>query len=115
MSRNTAVALAAIGILGGLFGLSVGPTLRAQQPGTAVQSGQPGGAPGRYQIVISTNVRADTFLLDTATGKTWTHGQATELEGDPSAWVFDDRLDNRAQLLAWAAAHKSKQQVPEAK
>ena len=28
---------------------------------------------GRYQIVMNPNVRADTFLLDTETGKTWVH------------------------------------------
>jgi hypothetical protein len=27
--------------------------------------------PGRYQIVMNPQIRADTFLLDTATGKIW--------------------------------------------
>ena len=34
-------------------------------------------APGRYQIVINPTVRADTFLLDSETGRVWQMTQYT--------------------------------------
>jgi hypothetical protein len=49
--------------------------------------------PGRYQIVFSPHLRADTFLLDTATGRVWSHPQFTAYEGDPTAWNLEKRFD----------------------
>lgn len=48
---------------------------------------------GRYQIVFSPHVRADTFLLDTVTGRVWSHAQYTSYEGNPSAWDLEHRHD----------------------
>jgi hypothetical protein len=55
----------------------------------------------RYQIVISPHLRADTFLLDTTTGRVWTPTQYTSYEGDPKAWSVVPRLDNREAERTW--------------
>lgn len=59
--------------------------------------------PGRYQIVFNPNVRADTFLLDTATGRVWGHPSFTAYEGDPTAWQLEKRFDDEEE---WT--HKKK-------
>lgn len=64
--------------------------------------------PGRYQIVINPNLRADTFLLDTQDGKIWRMTKYGQLEGDPIAWEFEIRLDNGQQLNAWYSAMPKK-------
>ena len=55
--------------------------------------------PGRYQIVFSPLVRADTFLLDTATGRVWTHPTFSAYEGDPSAWNLEKRFDTEDEWI----------------
>jgi hypothetical protein len=60
--------------------------------------------PGRYQIVLSPLARADTFLLDTHTGRVWQRSQFSELNGEPSAWVPMDKLDDHDQIMTWAMA-----------
>jgi hypothetical protein len=65
-------------------------------------------AVGRYQILYNPNVRADTFLLDTQTGKVWTPTQFSQFKHVPTAWLIQDRIDNDAQLLDW-----SKRQTPQ--
>jgi hypothetical protein len=40
---------------------------------------------GRYQIVFSSHARADTFLLDTQTGKIWARTSFTFLGGRPAS------------------------------
>lgn len=57
---------------------------------------------GRFQIIMNPHVRADTFLLDTQTGRIWQRAQYSELNGDPDAWVIMDRLDDADQMMAWA-------------
>jgi hypothetical protein len=49
--------------------------------------------PGRYQIVMSSVVARNTFLLDTATGKVWQLIEYTDLVGNPTAWKPMFRLD----------------------
>ena len=64
---------------------------------------QPVSATGRYQIFFSpSGARADTFLVDTSTGRTWRiayRSVGTTIE--PSAWVIQDRLDSPEELKAW--------------
>jgi hypothetical protein len=54
---------------------------RAQQPARPAVASH---SLGRYQIVINPEVRADTFLLDTETGRIWKPAQYTNLVDDPS-------------------------------
>jgi hypothetical protein len=63
--------------------------------------------PGRYQIVMRTDIRADTFLLDTQTGKTWVHVEWADLKGNPVLWQYIDRMDNHQEYLEWF-----KRQIP---
>lgn len=56
---------------------------------------------GRYQIVINTEVRADTFLLDTQTGRTWKPIAYTDIKGSPTVWKYQDKVDNYDQLMQW--------------
>jgi hypothetical protein len=58
--------------------------------------------PGRYQIVINPQMRADTFLLDTATGKVWQLIKFSDIENQPTAWRYMDRLDNSMEVMLWA-------------
>ena len=54
--------------------------------------------PGRYQIVINPQARADTFLLDTATGRVWQLIKYGDLNGEPPAWQLMKRIDNDLDL-----------------
>jgi hypothetical protein len=56
-------------------------------------SAQEGEKFGRYQIVINPSMRADTFLLDTQSGKIWRLEKFLELNGEPTIWVLMDRFD----------------------
>lgn len=69
---------------------------------------QQGGVAGRYQIVINPEVRADTFLLDTATGRTWKPVVFSSLEGDPVAWVYEDKLDDDAAIAQFRQLFRAK-------
>jgi hypothetical protein len=50
--------------------------------------------PGGYQIVINPQIRADTFLLDTATGRMWTIVKYVDRQGEPAVWEQMGRMDN---------------------
>ena len=63
---------------------------------------------GRYQVVFSPWMRADTFLLDTQTGRMWKPVQYTDLEGEPTVWQYVERLDTAAEFLNWSRGFKSK-------
>ena len=56
---------------------------------------------GRYQIVLSPNVRADLFLLDTQTGRIWQRQTLSDVPDHPDAWFIQDRLDSHAEANAW--------------
>lgn len=58
--------------------------------------------PGRYQIVINPEYRADVFLLDTETGRTWVRTEITNLDGHPSIWMPKDRIDCDEQFTEWS-------------
>ena len=75
-------------------------------------SGQNG--EGRFRIFFSPHVRADTFLVDTQTGRVWRLTQFTGLNGEPAAWVPMSRLDNPEDQAAFVRANGGKQspQIP---
>jgi hypothetical protein len=54
--------------------------------------------PGRYQIVFNSQVRADTFMIDTATGTVWQMVKFTDLTDGPTVWQIMKRIDNEADL-----------------
>ena len=54
--------------------------------------------PGRYQIVMSTVVRADAFLLDTTSGRTWQLTKVTDYVGDPLVWMEVDAIDSKGEI-----------------
>jgi hypothetical protein len=55
-------------IVAGVFGLS---TEAFSQENISIEKTNIEPGTGRYQIIINPNVRADTFLIDTTTGRTW--------------------------------------------
>lgn len=97
-------------LIGGLLGAGIIAAFRS--PGVAYAEGTTVAAPsgtqgGRYQIIFNpSGVRADTFLLDTQTGRIWRPTKYTDLKGEPTAWVYEDRLDTLAQIRAFAAAYE---------
>lgn len=85
--------------------------LLAQSSRPATPSPRPS-QPARFQIVINPAARADTFLLDTATGTIWQRTKYTDLPGQPEIWQIQDRADSQVDLLAWAADHQPKPPAP---
>jgi hypothetical protein len=61
---------------------------------------------GRYQIVINPNIRADTFLLDTQSGKVWIPVVCSNCNGEPSRWMYMDRVDNEKESDSWIDKQK---------
>jgi hypothetical protein len=55
--------------------------------------------PGRYQIIFNPQVRADTFMIDTATGRVWQMVKFTDLTDGPTVWQIMKRLDNEVDLI----------------
>lgn len=56
-------------------------------------------AAARYQIVFSPRTERNTYLLDTATGRTWAQVTFTDLNGEPTVWVLVDRIDADSDRL----------------
>lgn len=54
---------------------------------------------GRFQIVMRDGVRADTFLLDTQEGKVWQMTTITDIEGQPTVWLFMERIDSNTDYV----------------
>lgn len=63
----------------------------------------------RYRIVINSNVRADTFLLDTETGKTWVQTVYTDLKGEPTVWMYREHIDDEQSYMTWLRTQSLKQ------
>ena len=57
--------------------------------------------PGRYQIVLNPQARADTFLLDTATGRVWRAVNYHSRVGEPTIWEWMDRVDGWSEFEAF--------------
>ncbi|MGC1617853.1 MAG: hypothetical protein WA765_05135 [Candidatus Acidiferrum sp.] len=85
--------------------LIVGVTsfLMGQAAPTAVKQQASPSQLGRYQIVFNPNVRADCFLLDTQTGNTWIQTAITDVKGNPTIWLYRERVDNQSQFMNWYA------------
>jgi hypothetical protein len=108
MSKNhlpvtVAVALTAAGILLVQKGIDTAQA-QTRQPTAPTATRD-----GRFQIIFSpSGLRADTFLLDTQTGRAWRKVQYTDLETEPDVWKLEDRVDSQAEPMAWAAGYRSK-------
>ena len=86
--------------------------LLAQSTYSAAPQARPSSSAGRYQLVVNPSARADTFLLDTATGHVWQRTKYTDLPGQPEVWQIQDRVDSQVDLMAWAADHMPKPPAP---
>jgi len=84
-------AVIAILLLASCFAQSRNTTKAATQPQDI----------GRYQIFFSPNVRADTFLVDTQTGKIWRMQQFTDVPGQPTVWAPEKKFDTDEDFNAW--------------
>jgi hypothetical protein len=86
----------------------------ATTPAAPAAVDAPAGAPdvpevsGRFVVVHSPQVERDTVLLDTATGRTWTESQITDVKGDPLVWVPMPQMNGAADWSALVAQHGSK-------
>ncbi len=56
---------------------------------------------GRYQIFFSPHARADVYLVDTKTGKVWTNVQYTDVQGQPTVWKYQERIDSEKDYMRW--------------
>ena len=63
---------------------------------------------GRYQVFFNPNVRADTFLVDTETGKIWRMQQIADAVGEPTVWLPERRLDNDQEVSGWMSLQRFK-------
>jgi hypothetical protein len=88
----TVLALFSVGTTSFLMGQAVTPVKQSSANTSQV---------GRYQIIVNPNIRADTFLLDTQTGKTWIQTEITNAKGKPTVWMFRERVDNEQEFHDW--------------
>jgi hypothetical protein len=54
---------------------------------------------------MNPSVRADTYLLDTQTGRIWKSVVFTDLQGSPEAWEEVDVLRTQADWLSFGTRH----------
>ena len=59
-------------------------------------------------MYFNPTVRADTFLVDTETGRIWRVRTVTEVVGEPSVWLPEERMDNAAELHTWLSRQRFK-------
>jgi len=64
------------------------------------------GEAGRYQIYFSPIARADVYLLDTETGRVWTNVKYTDVQGQPTVWMYQERIDSEAGFVLWLKQQK---------
>ena len=64
--------------------------------------------PDRYQIVLTQDVPAEAFLLDTSTGHVWHMTHMSDLKGEPDVWMYMARIDSEAAKLALYAEYGRK-------
>jgi hypothetical protein len=75
-----------------------------------------GPAAPRFQIVNpNPGMRADTFLLDTETGKVWVRTQITDVKGAQDVWLAQDKIDNDQEFAIWYAKQTAKVPVQTSK
>lgn len=93
---KTSLTIGACIVAGAIaFNFVAGTEARAQ---AAVAAAQPQN--GRYVIVHSPHVRADTVMIDTATGRVWSLTSYTFLNGEPRAWTLMNQVNNNADREA---------------
>jgi hypothetical protein len=63
---------------------------------------------GRFVIVHSPFARADTMLIDTATGRTWELVKYTNLQDEPRVWIPVRQENTEADAIATVKAHPPK-------
>lgn len=100
MKRNFILGLVFVGIFAFVAVLS------AQAPSRAIQT--PSGPNQRYQIVMNPNMRADTFLLDTQTGRIWEKVVYENKPDEPHVWAIMPRQDNDVDRIVWEKSHPDK-------
>jgi hypothetical protein len=104
MKSVFASAFMSIAMASSIFGQS-----QVAKPANASAAQVPASASlGRYQIVFSPHARADTFLLDTQTGKVWARTVFTFLQGEPQAWLPEPHLEDEKGEQAWIDLHQRK-------
>lgn len=87
---------------------------RMSSLGTAKAQNAPSNAadrPGRYVIFYNPNVRADTFLLDTQSGRLWRHTTISNVVSDPEIWLAEVRVDTDAERSKWLSEQDFKPPV----
>ncbi|NTU54512.1 MAG: hypothetical protein HGA97_12645 [Chlorobiaceae bacterium] len=102
LSKRTITGTVAIALLATTV-LVAALAAQAQDAGRPASDRRGTSTDGRFQIVMRDGVRADTFLLDTQEGKVWQQTQITDVEGQPTVWMFMERIDSKAdysRLLA---------------
>jgi hypothetical protein len=90
--------------------LGIAYAQNTRPPATPTTAPVVSSASGRYQIVMSTTIGANTFMLDTQTGKVWQWVTYTDLENDPKVWMIRPRLDGDEDLRKWALTQTPKKQ-----
>jgi hypothetical protein len=91
-----------VGYLGSFFFLTASLGLCfAQATSVEPQQTQAQLASGRYQIVFSPHARAETFMIDTETGRVWQFTTFVDLDGDPHAWMSVPRIDSDSDFAIW--------------
>jgi hypothetical protein len=104
-----------------VLALSTGALLVAQlvvmHTAASAQSGPPPVAAvtsatgaGRFQIVVSSHLRADTFLVDTSTGRIWRPAKYTDLKEEPTVWRLETRVDSEKDFQAWWHSYTPKEE-----
>jgi hypothetical protein len=97
--------LVGLALLVGVVGFAAGQS--TSNPRIVENAAKPSGQTGRYQIVFNPNVRADTFLLDTQTGKTWVSTHFDDTEGR-TVWLYRERLDDFGEEMKWIQSQPPK-------
>lgn len=67
---------------------------------------------GRYVVTFSPFARADTFLVDTQTGKVWQLTKFSDLQGEPLVFKNLDRIDSDSQFEQWLKTQRFKELTP---
>ena len=98
-------------VIGATAWLYVAGALAQESPPTP----QPSTSQGRYVIVFSPLARADTFLLDTQTGRVWQLTTYTDVVGEPRVWKNMARIDTEADLFNWLTTQEIKSDAPRKK
>ena len=97
-SNKTIIGVAAVVVIAATVLVAA---LAAQRQDTGRPANDRSGSiiEGRFQIVMRDGVRADTFLLDTQEGTVWQLTTITEIEGQPTVWLFMERIDSKADYV----------------